>query len=792
MVASEQFTAFFKKATGFSPYPYQQRWALDAETPSLVSIPTGMGKTAAAILGWVWRRRFADKSIRRATPRRLVYCLPMRVLVEQTIRNAEEWLTRLGLLSNGPEGGSESIRVYPLFGGDVENDWDFYPESESILVGTQDMLLSRALNRGYAMSRFRWPIHFALLNNDCLWVMDEVQLMGAGLASSVQLQAFRRSMGTISPVKSIWMSATIQKEWLETVDFEPEQDAPGLLELTEEDRQRPDVRQRYEAVKPIEKIAAADSKDEKKAAELILNKHLPGTLTLVVVNTVKRATKLYQALGKKEKDPEKYLLLHSRFRPLDRKAKLERLLDPPPDIGRIAVTTQVVEAGVDISAATLFTDLAPWPSMIQRFGRCNRKGEDDQARVFWFDLDISKKAAAAPYEAEEMAAAQGFLENLDGAGPDKLPDVCQDGQASLVLRRRDLTDLFDTTPDLAGADIDVSRFIRETDDHDVRVFWRDWEDDDPGPEEPGPSPDELCPAPIKDIKDIKGMEKVKFWRWDHQKKAWGRAETVFPGLVIMMKTEDGGYDKEHGWSGDKKKKPTPLTPKTPPMESINDDHWPTESDWQTLPLHTQAVIDELTCLLDHLGLTDQPGVSDLLQAARWHDAGKAHFVFQQAMITADYGDEDETIWAKAPRFEFGYERPGFRHELASALIMLQAGMSDLSAYLAAAHHGKVRLSIRSLPLENPPPDDSNRFARGVWEGDRVGPVDLGGGIVAPRTDIDLSCMELGDGRFGPSWLARMLAVRDDPALGPFNLAFLETLLRIADWRASARKGSKND
>ncbi len=53
------------------------------------------------------------------------------------------------------------------------------------------MLLSRALNRGYGMSRYRWPIHFGLLNNDCLWVMDEIQLKGPGLATACQLEAFR-------------------------------------------------------------------------------------------------------------------------------------------------------------------------------------------------------------------------------------------------------------------------------------------------------------------------------------------------------------------------------------------------------------------------------------------------------------------------------------------------------------------------------------------------------------------------------------------------------------------------
>ena len=51
------------------------------------------------------------------------------------------------------------------------------PERDAILIGTQDMLLSRALNRGYAASRFHWPIDFGLLNNDCLWVFDEPQLM---------------------------------------------------------------------------------------------------------------------------------------------------------------------------------------------------------------------------------------------------------------------------------------------------------------------------------------------------------------------------------------------------------------------------------------------------------------------------------------------------------------------------------------------------------------------------------------------------------------------------------------
>ena len=106
-------------------------------------------------------------------------------------------------------------------GGEDDDDWDLHPENETILIGTQDMLLSRALNRGYAASRARWPMHFGLLNTDCLWVFDEVQLMGSGLATTTQLEAFRWLLGSKDGhrCRSIWMSATLQRDWLKTVDL---------------------------------------------------------------------------------------------------------------------------------------------------------------------------------------------------------------------------------------------------------------------------------------------------------------------------------------------------------------------------------------------------------------------------------------------------------------------------------------------------------------------------------------------------------------------------------------------
>jgi CRISPR-associated endonuclease/helicase Cas3 len=75
-----EFELFFEKATGHSPYPYQRKLAAEPIQSRLIHVPTGAGKTAAAIVAWLWRR----KENPSGTPRRLVYCLPMRVLVEQT------------------------------------------------------------------------------------------------------------------------------------------------------------------------------------------------------------------------------------------------------------------------------------------------------------------------------------------------------------------------------------------------------------------------------------------------------------------------------------------------------------------------------------------------------------------------------------------------------------------------------------------------------------------------------------------------------------------------------------
>lgn len=53
---SQEFVRWFQQATGYKPYPFQMRFACEQALPEFVDVPTGLGKTAMAVLGELWRR----------------------------------------------------------------------------------------------------------------------------------------------------------------------------------------------------------------------------------------------------------------------------------------------------------------------------------------------------------------------------------------------------------------------------------------------------------------------------------------------------------------------------------------------------------------------------------------------------------------------------------------------------------------------------------------------------------------------------------------------------------------
>lgn len=751
----------------------------------MIRIPTGFGKTMGVLSAWFFHRIVMNDD---TWPRRLVWCLPMRVLVEQTEAIARSLVDKSGRLWDGclPR-KSGAVGVHQLMGGSNPGEWHLYPEECAILIGTQDMLLSRALNRGYAAPRARWPMEFGLLNQDCLWVMDEVQLMDVGLATSAQLQAFRDDCAckSLRPCKTWWMSATLQSDWLVSVDTQETIEAVGPpLEATKESLNNG-------LGKNTKEISLCVLADNKAIAKRVVEEHKAGQLTLVVFNRVEYAVEVAGQIRKNKDCRADIQLVHSRFRPFEREKWMTNFLNNqaslPPE-GRIIVATQVVEAGVDISADLLITDLAPWPSLIQRFGRCARYA-GEHGRIIVIDRDIrdDDEKNAAPYEPKALSAARecvpelveqrdaglGTLENFEKNLSFKKRKTLYPYDPPHLLLRREIEELFDTTPDLTGADIDISRFIRTGAERDVFIFWRAVQDKAVPDNSIEARRNELCPVSFFQAKkwlfENDAKEKRK-WVWDYLEGAWRRCrkEDVFPGQTIFVELSAGGYDERKGWTGDKSDQPMVVEDASAPTPSECSDSAQerenlSQASWQTIREHGGDVARVLQQLNNVLRLSSIP--TEVLElSGLWHDIGKAHSAFQQSIrhpqrpAGSDIAKAPKEAWKK-PLYclSDSERRAGFRHELATAMALLSVlerhnpshpallgphrelleklghvipsvlegsvstpaeqellALDDesfnLLLYLACSHHGKVRAAWHASPQDQ---DYLDRDGRGM-------------------------------------------------------------------------------
>ncbi len=758
------FDTFFATACpGRSPFDYQRRLGTRWESAELgamslaITAPTGAGKTAAVALAWLWNRCATPCAGSQALwPRRLVYCLPMRTLVTQTRDEVDRWIHNLKEASLI----SHDVSAYTLMGGNIQEEWELRPESNAILIGTQDQLLSRALNRGYAMSRRKWPMHFGLLNNDCLWVLDEVQLMGPGLATALQLEAFRSEVidgkkyfGAERPCVCWYMSATANRRMLTTREWRseggdrrPNDFEFGLSDAEKADQHSP-LGQRRFATKRLE-CQPGWNLEEDSAAERILERHreMVATLngaadevprrTLVICDRVERARILFErlrALASSGDQQIDFVLLHSRFRPSDRDAQMERLKTPNAKKGgQIVVATQVVEAGVDVSSGILWSEIAPLPSIIQRLGRLNRAGEFGHAgasSVGWTpiafivglklpeprpketkeDKEKRERDSYLPYERDECKQAFDSLQRITDASPDGLETGLSDDLDRVLkppaysLLRHELLDFFDTDSNVSLGYTDVSPFIRGTDpETDVYVLWRSWVGDQP-PFSFDVQAQEICQVPVRKLKGKGGLET---WRrgyvWKGRDIGWqpANSENVFPGATLLLPISAGGYDDVTGWTGDSSNHPSdryvePTRPTDEEMLSrLND-------GWQGLAAHTEDVCGEAMRILAGLQQPlDSLLAKAIVEAVRWHDYGKNVARWQDA--TRKLANAAGLVWPDGikPIAKFSFNNspilrgktgnelrlairelervfaPKLRHEVASALALRQHHRRD--------------------------------------------------------------------------------------------------------------------
>jgi CRISPR-associated endonuclease/helicase Cas3 len=722
------FTAFFRVATGgFTPYDWQLQIAVDG-LPDVLPVPTGLGKTEVA-LAWAWRL-LVDK---QPEPLHLVVCLPMRSLVTQTVQRLKGYFD--AIRAEKPE---IDVGAYQLMGGAVDKEWVRWPDRPWVLVGTQDQLLSRALNRGYTMRRFEWPVHFGLLNNDCRWLIDEGQLMGPGLWTTSQLDWMRRNrFPSLKRCMTTWMSATVGTSFLKTTDRARE----GLGESSAEqaafekklkssldtDRglswwrkakrpvawwkpEKPSKTGKAKKLDPA-KSPTASAVTPDAISQAVVKEHQVGTLSLVICNTVDMARDVFCALSMEHK-----VLLTSRFRRDDRGQHEQRLLDfdanrkagklPTNDPGLVCVSTQVIEAGVDISAHCLWSELAPWPSMLQRLGRLNRKGDDQDARAWVWETPKEsgrgKTDRIGPYESADIerakklvdgfapiSHAKSFAEAIDELNTNCRREVCEALQSKPcpLPRALDVHGLFSTERDVHGGFTDVSAFVRGTDpDLDVTVFWRDWSGDAPPRDDDLDGPvlnpaKEGCPVSFVRVQKMLESSKGKAWLWDDEADRWERVNPwdIRPGMLVMLKRDIGGYDTTEGWTGDKANVLGDV-PRVGRGETVRDDSWTDIGYWSRLDVHLADACREAESLCDRLGFdSDSPYRKALVEGAKMHDIGKAYPPWQDAL--PDRSGMPGALLAKTPHVLF-------------VDVDVASGVAPVCRWILEHHSGALRLTDR--------------------------------------------------------------------------------------------------
>ncbi|MDY3557238.1 type I-U CRISPR-associated helicase/endonuclease Cas3 [Gemmata sp. JC717] len=398
MNKNEFATAFATLAGTPGPFPWQ--WELykrfiAGDIPASCNLPTGLGKTSVI---HVW---LLALSVNNKLPRRLVYVVNRRTVVDQTTNEVENLRERLpdvpeveaalwALCSTRPEKPDPKrdrpLAISTLRGQFADNrEWSADPSRPAVICGTVDMIGSRLLFSGYGCGFKTRPLHAGFLGQDALIVHDEAHLEPAFQKLLIEIEKEQQRCKDFRPLRVMELTATSR--------------AGGeAFELTKEEKAPPEelpmptepvhyVWQRLKAKKGLRFWPTARGEVAKKIGQLARGRKETGQAILVFVRTIDDVKAVQEELAEKKGGvpAEQVQVLTGTLRGLER----DRLASEDAVFARFfakskaktregtvyLICTSAGEVGVDLSADHLVCDLTTLDSMAQRLGRVNRRGE---------------------------------------------------------------------------------------------------------------------------------------------------------------------------------------------------------------------------------------------------------------------------------------------------------------------------------------------------------------------------------------------------------------------------------
>lgn len=374
-----------EKLDGHDPYPFQREVADSNQDVTVVTAGCGNGKTVAA---YMWGKR-------KAQGQRLVFCYPTTGTTTAGFKEylmAPSSLERKTLLHSRAEADIEHIQEGSVSGEKEQRDTgssrDLWAKDALDLWSTK--VVSCTVDSVLGLLGFwRQSISALPVWANSVFVFDEIHAYDSKLFGG--LLAFLKHVDAPTLLMTASLS-TERKRALEQVTDEDIDPITGNPEIENASRYKVEMYSSFE--------------ETKRSIQSTLNEN--GNV-LVVANTVSRSRDRYKQL-RNDLDVEAFLY-HSRFRYRDRVQRQEEVIDSFREEGpALVVSTQVCEMSLDISADLLVTDVAPFPSLVQRMGRLNREPIPVSPKT----VVAVETESALPYDQDQLEKAKTHLQDMKG------------------------------------------------------------------------------------------------------------------------------------------------------------------------------------------------------------------------------------------------------------------------------------------------------------------------------------------------------------------------------------------